>query len=149
MDAPMAGPDPYNLERFLDAQQGVIDTALDELRQGEKRSHWMWFVFPQLAGLGHSETAKFFGVESLGEARAYLDHPTLGQRLRQSVEAILPWSGSRTAEQILGTVDAIKLRSSLTLFDQVEPGGVFSQALMNFFAGKEDELTLALLDGGR
>ena len=145
----MAGPDPYNLERFLDAQQSVIDTALDELRQGEKRSHWMWFVFPQLAQLGRSETAKFFGLESLDEARAYLDHPTLGQRLRQSVEAIRPWAGTRTADQIFGTVDAIKLRSSLTLFDQVEPGGVFSHTLMNFFEGERDELTLALLDGGR
>jgi uncharacterized protein (DUF1810 family) len=127
----------------------VIDTALAELRKGEKRSHWMWFVFPQLAELGRSETAKFFGLASLDEARAYLDHPTLGPRLSLSVEAILPWSRSRTAEQILGSVDSMKLRSSLTLFDRLEPRALFEQALVNFFTGERDERTLALLDGER
>ena len=96
----MADPDPYNLQRFIDAQQGVIDTALAELREGNKRSHWMWFVFPQLAGLGRSEIAKFFGLESPDEARAYLAHPFLGRSMLQSVGAILPWSGKRTTEQI-------------------------------------------------
>ena len=144
----MADPAPYNLQRFLDAQQGVIDTALAELADGAKRSHWMWFVFPQLAGLGRSESAKFFGLASLDEARAYLAQPLLGQRLRQSVEAVLPWFGRRTAEQIFGAIDAMKLRSSLTLFDCVEPEGLFVLALMNFFAGERDELTLALLDRG-
>ena len=143
----MTDPDPYNLQRFIDAQQGVIDIALAELADGTKRSHWMWFVFPQLAELGRSETAKLFGLASLDEARAYLQHSILGPRLRQSVEAVLPWSGRRSAEQVFGAIDAMKLRSSLTLFDQVEPDGPFRQALMNFFAGERDELTLALLDG--
>ena len=145
----MAAPDPYNLQRFLVAQQGVIEHALAELAEGRKQSHWMWFVFPQLAQLGRSETAKFFGLESLGEARAYLEHPILGQRLRRSIEAILPWSGKRTAEQIFGAIDSMKLRSSLTMFDRAERGGLFGEALMNFFAGERDELTLALLDGER
>ena len=145
----MAAPDPYNLQRFLVAQQGVIEHALAELAEGRKQSHWMWFVFPQLAQLGRSETAKFFGLESLDEARAYLEHPILGQRLRRSIEAILPWSGKRTAEQIFGAIDSMKLRSSLTLFDRAERGGLFGEALMNFFAGERDELTLALLDGER
>ncbi len=145
----MPDPDPYNLQRFIDAQQDVIDTALGELRDGAKRSHWMWFVFPQLAALGRSDVAKFYGLASLDEARTYLAHPLLGRRLRQSVEAILPWSGRRSAEEIFGSIDAMKLRSSLTLFDQVEPDGSFGQALMNFFTGERDELTLALLDGGQ
>jgi uncharacterized protein (DUF1810 family) len=142
----MAAQDLHNLQRFVDAQQGVIETALAELADGAKRTHWMWFVFPQLAGLGRSDIAKFFGLASLDEARAYVPHPLLGARLRQSVSAILPWSGKRTAEQIFGTIDAMKLRSSLTLFDRVEPGSLFAQALMNFFGGQRDELTLALLD---
>jgi uncharacterized protein (DUF1810 family) len=138
--------DPYNLQRFRDAQDGVIGTALGELRAGSKQSHWMWFVFPQLAGLGRSPTAKFFGIESLREARAYLDDPMLGPRLRECVQTLLPWSRTRTAEQIFGPIDAMKLRSSLTMFDAVEPNGMFQQALVNFFGGRRDELTLALLD---
>jgi uncharacterized protein (DUF1810 family) len=142
----MAAQDSQNLQRFVDAQQGVIETALAELADGAKRTHWMWFVFPQLAGLGRSDIAKFFGLASLDEARAYVHHPLLGARLRRSVSAILPWTGKRTADQIFGTIDAMKLRSSLTLFDRVEPGSLFAQALMNFFGGQRDELTLALLD---
>ena len=145
----MAAPDPHNLQRFVDAQQGVIEAALAELADGAKRTHWMWFVFPQLAGLGRSNMAKFFGLASLDEAREYLQHPILGPRLGKSVEAILPWAGRRTAEQIFGAVDAMKLRSSLTLFDRVAPGALFAEGLMNFFAGERDERTLALLDGGR
>jgi uncharacterized protein (DUF1810 family) len=142
-------PDPCNLQRFVDAQQGVIRTALAELRAGSKQSHWMWFVFPQLAQLGRSENAKYFGLASLDEARAYLRHFVLGPALRQCVDAILSWSGRRSAEQIFGTVDAMKLRSSLTLFDRVEPDGLFAKALLNFFQGERDELTLALLDRGQ
>ena len=145
----MTASDPYNLLRFVEAQEGMIETALAELRAGSKRSHWMWFVFPQLAELGRSPTAKFYGLESIGEARAYLRHPVLGPRLRECVEALLPWAAERSAEQILGPVDAMKLRSSTTLFDVVDPDGLFAQALVNFFGGERDERTLALLERRR
>jgi len=138
--------DPHNLQRFIDAQDGVFETALAELQAGAKRSHWMWFVFPQLAGLGRSPTAQFYAIASFDEARAYLEHPLLGPRLRQCVEALLPHAGKRTAEQILGPIDALKLKSSLTLFGQIEPNALFDRALLNFFGGWRDELTLALLD---
>jgi uncharacterized protein (DUF1810 family) len=142
----VASPDPFNLQRFVDAQQGTIDLALAELAAGSKQSHWMWFVFPQLAGLGRSPTATFYAIASLDQARAYLAHPLLAPRLRQCVAALEPWAGKRSAEHIFGIVDAMKLKSSLTLFDRVEPSGVFDRALMNFFAGGRDERTLALLD---
>ena len=137
--------DPFNLQRFVDAQEGVIEVALAELSAGEKRSHWMWFVFPQLAELGRSPTAKFYGIASIEEARAFLGHPLLGPRLRGSVEALSPWGKRRSAVQILGPIDALKLRSSLTLFDRVAHDGIFRQALLAFFTGEEDEHTLALL----
>jgi uncharacterized protein (DUF1810 family) len=140
--------DPYNLQRFVDAQQDRFEIALAELNAGSKRSHWMWFVFPQLAGLGRSPTAQFYGIASIGEAEAYLDYPVLAARLRRSVQAILPWTASRSAEQILGPVDALKLRSSMTLFDRVEPGGLFAEALDGFYGGQRDQRTLALLNGG-
>jgi len=141
--------DPYNLQRFIDAQEGVIDTALAELRAGSKRSHWMWFVFPQLAGLGRSPTAQFYGITSIEEARAHLEHPILGPRLRECIEALLAWAGKRTPDQVLGPVDAMKLRSSLTLFDQVQPGTVFERALAALFDDNPDEQTLALLNATR
>ncbi|HEX5257621.1 MAG TPA: DUF1810 domain-containing protein [Sphingomicrobium sp.] len=142
----MTDPDPHRLQRFVDAQQDVIDTALAELRTGSKQSHWMWFIFPQLAELGRSPTAKFYGIGSIEEARAYLEHALLGPRLRECVRALQQWAGKRSAEQILGSIDAMKLGSSLTLFDRIEPSGLFEQALLNFFDGRRDELTLALLD---
>jgi uncharacterized protein (DUF1810 family) len=141
--------DPYNLKRFIDAQQGVFETAIAELRAGSKQSHWMWFIFPQLAGLGQSPTAKYYGIASLDEARAYLQHPILAQRLREAIDAILPWAGRRRPEQVLGPIDALKLRSSLTLFAEVERDGLFVQALTGFYGGKRDERTLALLNGER
>jgi uncharacterized protein (DUF1810 family) len=141
--------DPHYLRRFVDAQEGVFDTALAELRGGSKRSHWMWFIFPQLAGLGRSPTAQFFGIASVDEARAYLAHPILGPRLRQSMETVLPWIRERTAERILGSTDALKLRSCLTLFDLVEPGGIFNGLLTGFYGGERDERTLALLNAER
>jgi uncharacterized protein (DUF1810 family) len=140
--------DPYNLQRFADAQHGVFDIALAELRSGRKQSHWMWFIFPQLAGLGRSPTAQYYGISSREEAAAYLAHPLLGARLRQSVEALMAWVGQGTAEQILGGIDALKLRSSLTLFDRVEPNGLFGHALAAFYDGP-DERTLALLSQER
>jgi uncharacterized protein (DUF1810 family) len=122
--------------------------ALAELRSGRKQSHWMWFIFPQLTGLGHSPTAQYYGMRSQDEARAYLAHPLLGSRLRQCVETLLPWAGQCSPEQMLGPVDAVKLRSSLTLFDAVEPHGPFRQALAQLFDGP-DERTLALLSQAR
>ena len=141
--------DPYNLERFIDAQSETFDAALAELRAGLKQGHWMWFVFPQLGGLGHSPASKFYAIASLDEARAYLANPQLGPRLRASVEALLTWAGRKTAEQILGPIDAVKLRSNLTLFDLVSPDDLFGPALDAFFDGVEDERTLALLGMGR
>jgi uncharacterized protein (DUF1810 family) len=137
--------DPYNLQRFVDAQDGVFDIALAELRAGEKRGHWMWFILPQLAGLGRSPTTQFYGIISADEARAYLAHSVLGPRLRRCVEALHPWANQRTPEAILGPIDAVKLRSSLTLFDAAEPDSVFRRALDAFFDGQVDERTLALL----
>lgn len=136
----------YDLQRFIDAQDGIFDTALAELRAGSKQSHWMWFIFPQLAGLGRSPTARYFAIGSLDEAASFLEQPLLGWRLRQCVEAMLSWSGRRSAEHILGSIDAIKLRSSLTLFDQVSPGDLFEHALAGFFDGAPDPQTLALLN---
>jgi uncharacterized protein (DUF1810 family) len=142
-------PDPYNLRRFIDAQDDAFEQAVAELRAGSKRNHWMWFIFPQLAELGRSPTAKFYGIRSVAEACAFLEHPLLGTRLRKCIEALEPWSGKRTAEEILAAVDAMKLRSSLTLFDEIEPDGPFQEALLNFFGGSRDELTLALLQRRR
>jgi uncharacterized protein (DUF1810 family) len=141
--------DPHNLQRFVDAQDGVFETSLRELQAGSKQSHWIWFIFPQLAGLGRSPTAQYYAIASLGEARAYLSHPLLGLRLRSCVEALLPWAARRSADQILGSIDAVKLRSSLTLFDRVEPDSLFARGLAGFFGGERDERTLALLNGAR
>jgi uncharacterized protein (DUF1810 family) len=141
--------DPFHLQRFIDAQDGVYEGALDELRAGAKQSHWIWFVLPQLRGLGLSPTAQYYGIAALAEARAYLDHPQLGPRLRESVDALLRWGERQSAEQILGPVDAMKLRSSLTLFDVVEPKSVFETGLAAFFGNERDERTLALLNAAR
>ena len=137
--------DPHDLQRFLDAQAPIYETALGEICAGSKRSHWMWFIFPQLRGLGLSHTAHFYGIASLDEARAYLEHPILGTRIRECVEAILPWHDRLTAEDILGPIDAVKLRSSFTLFDQIERNTLFAAGLQLFFDRKPDDRTLALL----
>ena len=141
--------DPYKLQRFIDAQEQDFEIALEELREGLKRSHWMWFIFPQLAGLGLSPTAQYFAISSLEEARAYLEHLLLGSRLRLCLGALLQWSDKRTAEQILGPIDAMKLRSSLTLFEAASGDPPFGRALDSFFGGKRDERTLALLNAER
>ena len=141
----MASPD---LERFVAAQAPVYPQALAELKLGRKASHWMWFVFPQLAGLGRSPTARFYGIASADEARAYLAHPLLGPRLRECSEALLAHRG-RSAESILGPVDALKLRSSMTLFEAaVEEAGPFARVLETFYDGERDPLTLDLLGRG-
>lgn len=138
--------DPYDLERFAIAQQGIYPTALAELTAGAKTTHWMWFVFPQLRGLGHSATALRYGIASLAEARAYLDHPLLGARLHEAIEALLSAPGS--AEAILGTVDAMKLRSSLTLFaTAADDSAPFDAALARFFDGARDPDTTDLIQG--
>ena len=137
------------LERFVSAQdaRGTYDAALAELRAGRKTSHWMWFVFPQLAGLGLSETSRRYAISSLDEARAYLAHPVLGPRLQECARALLGLDG-RTATEILGPVDALKLRSSLTLFARAAPEDpVFGEVLDRYFDGRPDEATDALLAG--
>jgi uncharacterized protein (DUF1810 family) len=133
--------DPHDLNRFVEAQDGVFEAARAELRRGRKTSHWMWFVFPQVAGLGRSPMAQRYAIVSLAEARAYLAHPVLGERLRE-LTGILTALRQTDARAIFGDIDAVKLRSSLTLFDAVEPDGVFAQALDRFFAGHRDPATL-------
>ena len=138
--------DLYDLERFLDAQAGSYESALAELRAGRKRSHWMWFIFPQLRGLGHSDRAQFFGISSLAEALAFLSDPILGKRLRECVAALVKLPGM-SAEEILGSVDALKLRSSLTLFRVAAPAEpLFQRALERYFDGKLDPRTIELLE---
>jgi uncharacterized protein (DUF1810 family) len=136
--------DPFDLQRFVDAQADAIDRVLAELAAGEKRSHWMWFIFPQVAGLGASAMSKRYAIGSLDEARAYLDHPLLGSRLRQCVELTMRHQ-DRSALQIFGRPDDMKFRSCLTLFDQAAPGGVFGEALLAFFDGARDAATLGIL----
>jgi uncharacterized protein (DUF1810 family) len=135
--------DKFNLQRFVDAQAGIYPAALAEIRRGAKRSHWMWFIFPQLAGLGRSDMARRYAIGSLEEARAYLAHPLLGARLRECVEALQDLSGV-TAEAVFGGVDAVKLRSSLTLFAAASESDLFAAALDRWF-GEPDPATLQLL----
>jgi uncharacterized protein (DUF1810 family) len=137
--------DPYDLARFVAAQEPVYAQALGELRRGRKQSHWMWFVFPQLAGLGLSATSRHFAIRSLDEARFYLDHPLLGSRLRQCTDAVLVHAGKQ-AERIFGGIDAAKFRSSMTLFAAASDAEArFTAALQAFFAGEHDPATLRLL----
>ncbi|MGE0362826.1 MAG: DUF1810 domain-containing protein [Vicinamibacterales bacterium] len=136
--------DPYNLARFVEAQAMTYDRALRELRQGAKTSHWMWFIFPQVAGLGSSEMSRRYAISSSAEAAAYLAHPILGPRLRECAVALLAHA-HRSAREILGEPDDAKLRSSATLFAKVEGDGPFAQVLAHFFAGARDEATIQLL----
>jgi uncharacterized protein (DUF1810 family) len=135
-----------DLDRFVVAQDRVYEGALDELRRGRKSGHWMWFIFPQIAGLGRTDVSRFFAIASLAEARAYLAHPVLGRRLLECCEAILA-TRTTTAEAIFGSTDAKKLRSSMTLFSRAaseEP--VFQQVLDRYFGGAADAATDARLD---
>jgi uncharacterized protein (DUF1810 family) len=138
--------DTVDLERFVAAQSGgVHEHALEELRTGRKRSHWMWFVFPQVAGLGRSATARHFALSGLDEAHAYLLHPVLGARLRESVSALLELPDTDPIA-VLGTIDAIKLRSSMTLFARAAPEEeIFQQVLDRYYGGLPDEATIRLL----
>jgi uncharacterized protein (DUF1810 family) len=138
---------PFDLDRFVQAQAPVIDTVRAELGAGRKRSHWMWFVFPQLKGLGASSTARFYGIDSLAEARAYLTHPILGPRLRECCELMLAVP-DRSAHDILGSPDDLKFRSCLTLFALAAPDEpVFRQGLERFYGGEADGRTVATLAG--
>jgi uncharacterized protein (DUF1810 family) len=131
-----------DLERFVKAQAHVYAHALAELRCGRKTSHWMWFVFPQIAGLGRSDMAVFYAIADAEEARAYLAHPILGPRLAECVAVLLGQARERSAVQILGDIDAVKLRSSMTLFDAVAPQGPWGACLDAFYDGKRDPETL-------
>lgn len=138
--------DPYNLERFVTAQVGVYQTACGELRKGRKQSHWIWFVFPQMKGLGRSTAAHHYGIGSLDEARAYLEHPLLGPRLNEVTRLMLETRG-RSLNEILGSPDDMKFRSSMTLFARAAGAeSVFAEALNALCAGQQDEKTLALLE---
>jgi uncharacterized protein (DUF1810 family) len=135
----------HDLSRFIEAQTAVYDSALAELNRGQKTGHWMWFVFPQIAGLGRSPTARFYAIADLAEARAYLAHPVLGPRLVEAVEAILALPG-RDPGAVFGAPDDLKLRSCLTLFQAADPREpAFGQALDKYFGGQPDPLTLARL----
>ncbi len=140
--------DPFDLARFLAAQETAYAQALAEVRRGRKRTHWMWFVFPQFAGLGSSPTARLFAIGSLDEARAYLAHPVLGPRLVECAETLLLLDGA-SASGIFPYPDDLKLHSSMTLFDQVAgPGSTFGRVLQKYFGGKRDDRTLRLVGQG-
>ena len=140
------GQDDFNLGRFVSAQTGIFETALSELRAGQKRSHWMWFIFPQMRGLGISVTAQTYGIVSLEEARAYLAHPILGERLGLATQAVLDVR-DRTLHQIFGSPDDVKFRSSMTLFGVATGGngGIYRQAIDRCCEGEMDKRTLELI----
>lgn len=139
----------HDLNRFVAVQDAPrfdsYSRALEEIREGRKQSHWIWYVFPQLRGLGHSFNADYYGLADLEEARRYLQHPILGERLREITRALLDHS-DRTATAILGLIDARKVRSSMTLFDRLSPDDLFAQVLDTFYEGQRDPLTLQLLE---
>jgi uncharacterized protein (DUF1810 family) len=138
--------DKYNLSRFLQAQEEDYERALSEIRRGQKRTHWMWYIFPQLDGLAFSSTAKHYAIKDMGEAQAYLEHPVLGPRLRECAEAAVQAQGS-SAKEIFGSPDDLKLRSCATLFARISaPGSVFERLLGKYYDGQRDPKTLELLN---
>ena len=145
-----ATSDTFNLQRFVEAQAGVWGQVCAELRAGQKRSHWMWFVFPQIRGLGSSEMAVRYAISGRDEARAYLDHPVLGERLRESAGIMVDLDG-RSLEEIFGYPDNLKFHSSMTLFAEVEGPSerVFHKALRKYFGGQADKATLERLSSNR
>jgi uncharacterized protein (DUF1810 family) len=146
-DRKQAMPDPFHLERFVEAQAGIYDTALSELIHGRKMTHWMWFIFPQLAGLGSSSMARRFAISGREEAAAYLAHPLLGRRLVACTQAVNTISG-RSAHDIFGSPDDVKFRSSMTLFQAVATDPApFRLGIKRFFEGEPDQRTLAFLAG--
>ena len=139
-------PDPHDLQRFVEAQDPVIDEVKQELRSGRKRSHWMWYVFPQMRGLGSSQTAQYYAIDSREEAEAYLEHPTLGPRLRDCTEIVNAVEG-RSANDVFGSPDDLKFRSSMTLFDAVADDPTpFRTALKRYYDAEPDPKTLELLE---
>ncbi len=134
----------YNLGRFVDAHHNTYTFALKEIQFGKKQSHWMWYIFPQLRGLGHSHTSDYYGIADRDEAIMFLHHPLLGRNLREITKAMLTIDG-KSADEILGRTDALKFRSSMTLFNSVSPNSIFSEALHKYYKGKEDNRTLAML----
>ncbi len=140
------GDDPFDLRRFIKAQQTTYDYVISELRNGRKRSHWMWFIFPQIDGLAHSSTSKFYAVKSCEEALAYLNHPVLGKRLKECAETVLAVE-NRSASEIFGYPDDLKLKSSLTLFASVSDAqSVFALLLDKYFDGERNLRTLKILE---
>lgn len=142
-------PDAFNLQRFVAAQEDCYKDALAELKRGRKTSHWMWYVFPQLSGLGHSEIAQFYAIRSASEAAAYLSHPILGRRLLECCECLLQIQ-DRTASEIFGFPDDMKLKSSVTLFSTLtERESVFGRLIGKYFSGNADQRTLELLEAAQ
>jgi len=137
--------DAYNLQRFIDAQEGDYSSVLRELRAGQKRSHWMWYIFPQIQGLGGSSMSRNYAISSQDEAKAYWEHPILGSRLLECIQLVMDVQ-DRTAEEIFPYPDNLKLRSCITLFERSVPDpAIFRAVLQKYFAGKPDELTLDIL----
>ena len=141
----MKTQDPFNLQRFLDAQKNDYADALHEIKQGYKQNHWIWFIFPQMRGLGRSYMAEYYGISSIEEARAYLDNPILKARLIEISTALLQHKDRSTAYEILGTIDAIKVRSSMTLFDHIMPHAIFAKVLDAFYNSQRDEKTTQMI----
>ncbi len=137
--------DPFDLNRFISAQKEVYHRALAELKNGNKKSHWMWYIFPQFAGLGQSQTTKYYAIKSREEALAYINHPVLGSRLRECTEAVIAVEG-RAVSEIFGYPDNLKLKSSMTLFSSVASDLVFDRVLDKYFQGDRDDRTLQLLE---
>ncbi len=146
-DSPVGRDDPFELRRFTTAQERIYGTVIAELKQGRKRTHWMWFIFPQIDGLGHSPTSKYYAIKSVEEARAYLEHPMLGHRLLECSEAVFAVEG-RSVSEIFGYPDDMKLKSSMTLFANVvkDPQSVFVRVLDKYFRGEQDKTTLHLIE---
>lgn len=140
----MVQGDPYYLERFVKAQERMYTIALREIEQGKKLLHWIWYIFPQLAALGHSHNAKYYGLSGYDEAEAYLNHPVLGSRLREITQELLQHK-ELTAVEILGGIDAMKVKSCMTLFAEVSPDDIFDEVLKVFYNGSSDKMTLDLM----
>ena len=135
--------DKFNLLRFLEAQDKAYPYAFRELKEGQKYSHWMWYIFPQLKGLGHSRMSNYYGISGINEAKAYLENPILNQRLREVCETLLDLK-TDDAREVFGGIDSLKLKSAMTLFDLASPSDVYDKVLDKFFEGKRCERTLAM-----